>query len=157
MKEIEAASNILRIDEGFRSSPYYDHKRFPTIGYGFRIPGTKKNDPLPPITIGRNEAEKMLKSKIVTAIKQLSNNDFLAVWSQLNAVRKAVLISMAFQLGITGLRNFKKMTEALESLDYQRASEEIIDSAAWRDPLTRDRFTRNAEMMITGEILDYYK
>jgi lysozyme len=154
---IEIAKKILRIDEGFREKPYYCHLKFPTIGYGFRIPNTKQHDPLPPITMTRAAAEDLLDKKVRENEKILASNDFKEIWPALNDVRKAVLVSIAFQVGMYGLLKFRQMRVGLSNLDYQKASDEIIDSAAYRDPKTRDRFTRNAQMMLTGKLLDYYK
>lgn len=157
MTAIETAKKIIRLDEGFREKPYYDHLGYPTIGYGFRIPGTDKHDPLPPIKMDRDGAENMLTSKINEVVDQLKSNDFRNIFPALNETRKAVLISMAFQVGMYGLLKFKGMRTGLALKDYDRAADEIIDSAAWRDPMTRARFQRNADQMRTGELLDYYK
>lgn len=154
---MKIAERIIKLDEGFRTKPYYDHKGYPTIGYGYRIPGTQKHDPLPPITMTRSAADELLPKKINEVIAQLSKNDFSKIFPRLNQVRQAVLISMAFQVGVYGLLKFKGMRAGLAVEDYNRAADEIIDSAAFRDPLTRDRFQRNADQMKTGELLDYYK
>lgn len=157
MTAIEIAKKIIRIDEGFREKPYYDHLKWPTIGYGFRIPGTGQHDPLPPIKMDRPGAENMLTSKIDEVVEQFQSNDFRNIFPGLNDVRKAVLISMAFQVGMYGLLKFRGMRAGLAMNDYDKAADEIIDSAAWRDPKTRDRFQRNADQMRTGELLSYYK
>lgn len=154
---MEVAKSIVKIDEGFRPKPYFDHLGFPTIGVGFRIAGTSQHDPLPDITMTRAEADIILNEKISALIEQFHSNDFKKIFPRLNDVRQAVLISMAFQVGMYGLLKFRNMRRALAVSDYDRAAEEIIDSDAWRDPLTRDRFNRNAEMMRTGKLLDYYK
>lgn len=157
MDTIETAKKIIRIDEGFRVKPYYDHLKYPTIGYGFRVPGTARHDPLPPIEMTRDGAEVLLSSKIKEVVSALSYNDFSKIYPKLNSVRQAILISMAFQLGVYGLLKFKGMRSGLAANDYDKAADEIIDSSAWRDPKTRARFQRNADQMRTGELLDYYK
>ena len=53
--------------------------------------------------------------------------------------------------------SFKGMRAGLAANDYDKAADEIIDSAAWRDPMTRADSKRNADQMRTGELLDYYK
>lgn len=157
MTAIEIAKKIIRTDEGFREKPYYDHLKWPTIGYGFRIPGTGQHDPLPPIKMGRSGAEIMLTSKVNDVVELLNSNDFRNIFPHLNDVRKAVLISMAFQVGMYGLLKFKGMRAGLAEKNYDKAADEIIDSDAWRDPLTRARFQRNADQMRTGQLLSYYK
>lgn len=154
---MKIAEKIIKLDEGFREKPYYDHLGYPTIGYGYRIPGTKQHDPLPPITMTRQAADELLPKKINEVTSQLSKNDFSKIFPRLNEVRQAVIISIAFQVGVYGLLKFKDMRKGLAADDYHRAADEIIDSAAWRDPKTRDRFQRNADQVRTGELLDYYK
>ena len=41
---------------------------------------------------------------------------------------KLVLVDMCFNLGNSGLRTFKKFLDAVEKKDYNRASDEMIDS-----------------------------
>ncbi len=56
---------------------------------------------------------------------------------------------MAFQLGVNGVANFKKMIAALIARDYAAAAREMLDSN-WAKVQTPARAQRMAEMMRTG-------
>jgi len=110
------ARRLIKAHEGLRLTPYRCTEGYLTIGYGRNLETTG---------ISRGEAEAMLDSDIDEAHRSLS---FLDFWNDLNDARKAALIDMAFNLGITGLMTFKKMLAALERKDYDAASSEILDS-----------------------------
>lgn len=154
---IEIATKIIKLDEGYRSKPYYCTERYPTIGYGRRIPGTDRNDPLPNISTTREDEEIHFKAKFNEIVSDLSTNDFKKSFAAINDVRKAVLINLAYQHGMYGLLKFMGMRRALSAGNYDKAADEIIDSATWRDKATRPRMQRNADMMRTGELVEYYK
>lgn len=161
MTAIEIASKIIKSDEEsnvFASKPYHDSKGFPTIGWGFRVPGTKQNDPLPPITISKEDGETMLNSLLSKYDKELSSNiNTRHLYPKLNPVRQAVLLSMRHQLGMTGLVGFRRMWIAIEKQDWEEAAIEIMDSDAVKKDKLVDRFQRNADQMRTGELLSHYK
>ena len=110
------ARRLIKAHEGLRLTPYRCTEGYLTIGYGRNLETTG---------ISRGEAEAMLDSDIAEAHRSLS---FLDFWPDLNDARKAALIDMVFNLGITGLMTFKKMLAALERKDYDTASSEILDS-----------------------------
>lgn len=73
----------------------------------------------------------------------------------MNDARKAIMLSIVYQIGIYGALKFKKMLAAMESADFGRAADEMLNSLAARQ--TPVRWKRNAEQMRTGETCDYYK
>lgn len=154
---IEIATKIIKLDEGYRDKPYYCSERYPTIGYGRRIPGTDRNDPLPDITTNRAAEEIHFNRKFDEIVSQLSTNDLKKSFAAANDVRKAVLINLAYQHGMYGLLKFDGLRRALARGDYSVAADEIIDSETWRDRATRPRMQRNADMMRTGELVEYYE
>lgn len=161
MNQIEIASKIIKLDEEsgkFKSKPYYCSKKYPTIGWGFRIPNTNQFDPLPPITMSEADGNKMLAAKLDKYNTELSSNiNTRHLYPKLNPVRQAVLLSMRHQLGMTGLVGFRKMWIAIEKQDWDEAAAEIMDSHAVKKDKLVDRFQRNADQMRTGELLSYYK
>ena len=52
---------------------------------------------------------------------------------------KAVLINMAFQMGIDGLAKFKRMLKAMDEGDYEAAADHILDSKYAKDTPSRAR------------------
>ena len=143
---------LLRKDEGLRLSPYQDTEGYWTIGYGHLI-DRRRGGELPrwveagfPITL--QEAEEML-----TEDAQKKSAE-LVPWSTLNsisALRKAILISMAFQLGTRGLLRFRRMFAALRVPDWPTVSKEMRDSWWWQNPDTRGRAERLARAMETDD------
>jgi lysozyme len=69
----------------------------------------------------------------------------LPCYSRLNAVRQGVLIEMVFQLGIGGVRKFARMLDCLNRSDYDRAANEMLDSAWAKQTPTRAQ--RLADLM----------
>lgn len=153
-EHIELAKKIAKLDEGWRDKPYYCSAGYPTIGFGFRIPGTKKGDKLPVMRMelkaGLDRLDKLLKE----SDHSLSINK-KEVYTSLEPLRKAVILSMAHQLGFSGVLGFKNMWKALEAKDYKRAAVEILDSKAAKQDAPA-RFKRNSYMMATNEMSTYY-
>lgn len=117
MQVIDLAVKIISLDEGFRDDPYYCSEGYPTIGYGFRIEGTGKHDPLPAgMHISRVEADVKLRNMIQQCEKTISSNpDLNPAFAKCNDYQKAVVLSIAHQIGIYGLLKFKKIFGGLEN------------------------------------------
>lgn len=128
----------LMRDEGFRSKMYLDHLGLPTIGYGTRIEE---------LEVTREEAERWLDAELDEKEERLRR---IPEYNQLSVVRKNVIRSMAYQMGVVGTKNFRKMWLALAEKRYLLAASEMRDSRWWKDPKTRARATRMAERMATG-------
>jgi lysozyme len=149
---VTLALNIIKLDEGFISKPYYCTERYPTIGWG-RVVG-KKNEPLPDVSTTKEKELPWVEDRIKQIVFSLSQK-FPLAWSKCNDVRKAVLISSAYQVGTTGITLFKKMWKAIEVSDWEEASKQILDSLAARQ--TPARWKRNSSMMESGILDNYYK
>lgn len=148
MNTEQLATTILKMDEGWRSVPYYCTEGYPTVGYGFKIGG--KNAPLPQFTLNRKVGELWLETEIDILVHQVQG-----LYPDLSPIRQAVLVSMAYQLGFDGLLKFKQMHKALFNKDYDKAAAEILDSKAAKKD-TPARFARNALMMKNNELLGFY-
>ncbi|MBQ4852174.1 glycoside hydrolase family protein [Pseudoalteromonas sp. MMG012] len=107
------------------------------------------------IGVGRNlqergiteqEAEYLLDNDITMVLGQVSNQ--LPVFNQLSEVRKLVLLNMAFNLGIQGLKRFKKMLAALCVEEFNLAAQEMLDSK-WAEQVGY-RAKELADMMAKG-------
>jgi len=138
---------ILRYEEGFRSSPYYCSEGYPTIGYGHLCSSTR-NAPLStcPSYISQSDAERLLSQDVSAktgSMFQYSNIN--AAYNSCTERRKAILISMAFQLGSNGLSKFVNTLKYVANKDWSRAAEGMLDSAWARQ--TPNRAKRHAEVM----------
>lgn len=127
----------LRRDEGLRLDLYEDTVGKKTIGYGRNLSDTG---------ISAQEAEYLLMADI--ARFTLLVRDKLPWTAALSTERQAVLINMAFNMGIAGLLGFKKMLAAVQAADYEQAANEMLAST-WATQVGA-RATRLAEQMRTG-------
>jgi len=103
--------------EGLRLKPYRDTVGKLTVGVGRNLDD-----------VGVTEEEAM----------HLLHNDVTRVWHDLTRAvpsfgaldedRQHVLIDMAFNLGVPGLLKFRKMLDAVERRDFERAASEMLDS-----------------------------
>jgi len=151
---IEISGRMLKKEEGFRAKPYLCSEGFPTIGYGEKI--GDKYEALPNITTTEPEAyKKMLVMNTANEKTLLNNPDLYRCYFHLNDNRKAVMLSIVYQIGIYGLLKFKKLLAALETASYDKAADEMLNSLAARQ--TPKRWLRNAEQMRSGELHAYYK
>lgn len=110
-------TELLKVHEGEKAQIYYDSVGIPTIGVGFNL----DNPGLYPEEIAfvlQNRINK-LQAALPTAI---------LVYTSLSDNRKMVLEDMAFNVGVPGLKKFKRFITALERQDYASAADEIIDS-----------------------------
>ena len=148
---MQIADRIIKISEGWQPKPYYCTAGLPTIGYG-RVVGAK-NTPLPNITTTREKEQAFLDQRIQEIVRQLSTR-FPKAWTNCNDARKAILISMCYQLGFAGLSAFRKMWAAIEANDFPLACKEMLDSR-WAKQ-TPNRANRHISQMRTGVVDPYY-
>ena len=136
MDNIKASAYIRRY-EGFSKLPYKCPTGHLTIGYGHNL----ENGITPEM------ADFILKRDLETAERAVK--DAFPWWWKLDDARQFVLVDMAFNMGQAGLKGFKKMLAAIESGDFDKAAEEMLDSKYGRQVVHRARL--NAEIMKTGE------
>lgn len=134
----QAMIEQIKLHEGLRLKPYKCSEGFLTIGYGRNIQ-TRGISP--------DEAEEMLLNDVSDVEESLARHSLLG--REHSDPRKAVLINMAFQLGINGLFKFKKTLEAYRHCEYELAAKEMLDSL-WAKQ-TPSRANALSEQMNTGE------
>lgn len=104
-------------EEGMKLKPYRCPAGKLTIGVGRNLEDKG---------LSNEEALFLLQNDIIEAVKELKKA-FL-FFDSLNETRQIVLIDMCFNLGINGLKKFKKMIKALENKDFSLASKEMLSS-----------------------------
>lgn len=97
--------------------------------------------------ITQAEADLMLENDVLFLISVLPAK--IPLFNGLNKPRADVLVNMAFNIGINGLLNFKKMLTAIDDGYFTRAAAEMLDSK-WAFQVG-DRALELAEQMKTGE------
>ena len=137
---MDLKQQLLR-EEGSESCAYQDTRGFWTIGVG-RLIDARKGDGL-----SQDEIEYLLDNDIKKITDKVHNT--LPWISKLHDARRAVLIGMAFQMGLRGLLGFKRMLGSVEDGQYFEAAVEMLDST-WAKQ-TPERAHRLATQMKTGE------
>lgn len=104
-------------DEGVRLKPYKDSVGKLTIGVGRNLDD---------VGINELEAEWLLSHDILRA--ELALEEHLPWTKDLDEVRKAALINMAFNMGIAGLLTFKNTLQAIQEARYDDAANQMLES-----------------------------
>lgn len=106
----------LERDEGFRSRVYRDSMGKLTIGIGFNLEGG--------LPLSEEAARFILREHVGVFVSDLTNR--LPWTMRLSQPRFAVLVNMAYNMGIFRLLTFVKMLKALEADDYETTAWEML-------------------------------
>lgn len=150
-EEFVILERILIEDEGIKKFPYLDccglawrkcvcqNKGKLTIGVGRNLDD---------VGISESEIFNLQENDVKKITLELESN--FPWFKRLNSPRRVVIVSMAFNLGIQGLKNFKKMIEAIEVGDFEVAAIEMTHSH-WYSQV-KGRARRLAAIMMNGHI-----
>ena len=127
----------LKHHEGLRLQSYKDSEGIWTIGYGRNLQAMQ---------ITQELAVTWLYEDAETAEEGART---ISEYHGLNYARQNVIIEMTYNLGLAGVKKFKKMLAAIQSKDYDRAADEMLDST-WRRQVGV-RADRLADIMRRGE------
>jgi lysozyme len=128
----------LTRDEGCRLKPYRDTVGKLTIGVGRNLED---------VGISKEEAEMLLATDVRSA--EAAVNKALPWTVNVDPIRRAVLVNMAFNLGIEGLLGFKHTLELVRAGKYEEASDAMLNSK-WAEQVG-PRAARLSIQMRTGE------
>lgn len=115
--DIEKFKPLLKKHEGLRLKPYLCTAGKLTIGYGHNLDANG---------ITEEDADRMLHNDIVICVAQL--NQYLPWWSSHPENVQQVLVNMCFNLGITGLLEFKRSLGYIRDQKYSAAAVELRKS-----------------------------
>ena len=124
-------------EEGFRSKPYRCTSGASTIGIGWNLDAG----------ITWEEAVMIFRHRLDGI--QASLRASLPWFGGLNEARQAALVSMAFQMGLSGLLSFKRTLATMASGDWEKASREMLNSKWARQ--TPERAQRTAYIIRYGK------
>ena len=147
---------VIGVEEGFREEPYLCSEGYVTVGYGTKLHNDTGMNPEDfPLVVSKKVAFAMMQNDISWILFKLENNfeDYTPIFLSLSTQRKAIIASMAYQMGFNGLSKFKKMWRALEVTNYHKASLEMLDSL-WAVQ-TPNRANRHAKAMVDGTLEEY--
>lgn len=137
--ELEA---LIKRHEGFSQHPYKDRNDV-SVGYGRNLTTNG---------ISEEEALYLLRNDVARIKKALSKK--FPVFDELTNPRRAVMVSMAYGLGVEGVSDFALLWESLERRNYDKAALEIYLSSYCTQ--VRTRCFELAAIMETGDY-DYEK
>ena len=146
----------MEYEEGFKPRPYYCSEGYPTVGYGFKL--GEKGAPLPSFYLPRAAADIWLTELLSGTRAEMQKVPAIAAalaGCAGNAAREAVLISMAYQLGVPGLAKFARTLSLVAAKDYISASAEMMNSLWARQ--TPSRANRHSRQMAIGEWCPLYQ
>lgn len=142
MADYDRLKKDLISDEGLKLKPYRCTENKLTIGVGRNIEDTG---------ITEAEAYFMLDNDVRRVDVALQKDpDVGHIFMLQSDARQEALINMAFQMGVVGVKGFRKMWAALSMRDYERAYREAIDSQWARQ--TPNRAKRVAEQLRDGDV-----
>jgi lysozyme len=127
----------LRLHEGVRYKPYRDTVGKLTIGVGRNLED---------VGLNLAEVEILLNNDITRADVQCF--EAFPFYAQLSEVRQKVLLDMCFNLGIAGLKKFKRTLGYVAAGEYDKAAAAMLESK-WARQVGK-RAHRLAEMMRSG-------
>jgi lysozyme len=107
---------MVKKHEGFRQFPYKCTADKLTIGYGFNLDD---------VGLSETESEVLLNMRLNELHHKMLQHEWYKIQ---NEARQGALLDMAYNLGITGLKKFRKMIRALSIGDFAEASVQALDS-----------------------------
>jgi lysozyme len=131
----------LRREEGEVLSVYKDHLGYLTIGVG-RLIDKRKGGGISP-----EESAYLLSNDIARIDADLRSR--LEWFGTLDEPRQGALISMAFQMGVDGLMQFKNTLAAVRDERYEHAAE-LARQSLWAKQ-TPERARRVCAQLASGE------
>jgi lysozyme len=143
MKTVE---ELIAKHEGKRSNTYLDSRGIPTIGIGHNL----QSDPLPagwtpPLT--DDQIDQLFQKDFKTASDGVISH--LPWFASLDEVRQAVVIDMAFNMGIKTLMTFHHTLGFIQEFNWQAAADGMKQSL-WATQVGK-RAIEDAQMMLTGQ------
>lgn len=124
-------------EEGFSSKPYRCTAGRLTIGFGFNLDDTG---------LSREECLLVLRHRLGKLESEIARK--LPWYRDLNPARQAVLVGMAYQMGLAGMLGFKQSLAYAEAGRYTEAAAQMLGSRWARQTPARAR--RAAYMMRYG-------
>ena len=126
----------LEQDEGKERSAYQDSEGYWTIGVGRLIDARKGGG------LSEDEIQYLLQNDIKAAVRTCER--LFLKFSSFTPSQQDSLLNMAFNLGYTGLKNFKRMVDCINDGDWHGAQREAKNSLWYKQ--VKDR----ADRVISG-------
>ena len=135
--DFDKTAAYIEQEEGYSPHTYRCTSGALTIGIGYNLDAGMPFD----------EAVLLMRHRIDKIRRALLER--LEWFPKLNEARQAALLSMAYQMGLSGLLSFKRTLASIAAGDYEQASRKMLDSKWARQ--TPERAQRTAYMMRYGK------
>ena len=155
--DIKKVYEEVASDEGKILHKYLCSESHPTVGIGHKVLNTDPEANLPihdayeevseDECISEERCYELFEQDVQIAIDGCSK--IYANWEELPEDLQHVLVNMCFQLGQGGLSKFKNFRTAIEDYQFQRASEEMLDSKWARQTPARAERLAERVMLLT--------
>ena len=134
--DINKLREELERDEGVKYEVYNDHLGFPTFGIGHLI---IDSDPEYGAVIGTEVRDYRVKEAFEEDVQNvLTDCEKLYVqWEHLPEEVQLIIANMMFNMGRTRLSKFKGMKAGVDSRDWNKAADEMVDSVWYRQVTNR--------------------
>ena len=128
---IEQLRKELEVDEGVKYEIYNDHLGYPTFGIGHLVRDT---DPEHGKEIGTPVSEDRVIEAFNKDVESVLNDCTILYgnFSKLPEEAQLIIANMMFNLGRPRLSKFKGMKAGVDAQDWEKAADEMVDSAWYR-------------------------
>ena len=128
---IEQLRKELEVDEGVKYEIYNDHLGYPTFGIGHLVRDT---DPEAGAALGTPVSEDRVIEAFNKDVESVLNDCTILYgdFSKLPEEAQLIIANMMFNLGRPRLSKFKGMKAGVDAQDWNKAADEMIDSAWYR-------------------------
>jgi len=141
---VEQLRKELEVDEGVKYEIYNDHLGYPTFGIGHLV---RDEDPENGEPVGTAVSEDRVIEAFNKDVETVLNDCTILYgdFSELPEEAQLIIANMMFNLGRPRLSKFKGMKAGVDSQDWNRAADEMVDSAWYRQ--VPNRAERHVERM----------
>ena len=139
---IEQLRKELEVDEGVKYEIYNDHLGYPTFGIGHLVRDT---DPEAGAALGTPVTEDRVIEAFNEDVETVLSDCAILYddFDDLPEEAQLIIANMMFNLGRPRLSKFKGMKSGVDSRDWNKAADEMVDSAWYR------QVTNRAERLVT--------
>mgnify|MGYP001031690331 FL=1 len=133
---IQQLREQLEIDEGVKYVIYLDHLGLPTFGIGHLV---TKTDPESGQAVGTPISKERVAECFDMDVQSVINdcNKLYEDFEDLPEEVQQIIANMMFNMGYTRLSKFKGMKRGVDSLNWNQAADEMVDSRWYRQVTNR--------------------
>ena len=134
--DIQQLRKQLEIDEGVKYDIYLDHLGLPTFGIGHLV---TKTDPESGQAVGTPISKERVAECFDMDVQSVINdcNKLYEDFEDLPEEVQQIIANMMFNMGYTRLSKFKGMKRGVDSLNWNQAADEMVDSRWYRQVTNR--------------------